>query len=434
MAKYYVRSAAALCLLAVLLVAGCSKGQTAEERAYARAQEIFTKRGFDKFVEYVGENGYYAVVDDAGATPLLLAIKNGDTENAAFFLEKGASPDEKDAAGLDALDYALQNAGAGAMDFVLSVMPASYWNTALSDGNVPLVKIICNSDYFDGIRRAVDLTRNLEAADRNGKTLLMYAAQCNIDVRVTKLLLDKQVDMNRKERNQWSALMYAARYNPNPAVMEDLLLRGADANANFVGLSVTMLAACNPNAGVLFVLLRHIDDVNARTDNGKTALMYACENAQPPSAIRLLIDGNADVNASDNNGKTALMYACEHYATPDSIYLLLAAGADSNASDNASRTVRAYFSANAALRNSDLANALNLAERGNAASGAENASADSAMENDNASDAVATESAAETADDVISENSTTENAGDESADNAENVEATDVATENPPSF
>jgi ankyrin repeat protein len=72
------------------------------------------------------------------------------------------------------------------------------------------------------------------------------------------------------------------------------------------------------------VLLANGADVNAKNDNGKTALMYAAEDDHFKLAYVLLANG-ADVNARDNDGETALM------KTPDYslvIQVLLANGAD----------------------------------------------------------------------------------------------------------
>ena len=136
----------------------------------------------------------------------------------------------------------------------------------------------------------------------------MYAAQCSFDVRTVKYLLDKGAKIDSKNSNEWSALMYAARYNPNPAVMEDLILRGASSEPNSVGLTITMLAACNPNPGVLLTLLKYKDEINASTDKGKTALMYACENNQNAAVIKMLIDNGADLAEKDSDGKTVREY------------------------------------------------------------------------------------------------------------------------------
>lgn len=298
-----------LLILSVFLIS-CGNEKTKEEKEFAKVQKIYDKKGIDGFCKYLDKNKYIAVKDASqdDATPLLLAVKAGDLEKAKLFLEKGASPEEKDSKGKDLIDYASENSNSEVIDFAVSKMPFFYWNQSDSESNLPFIKIIKNNSNFDIVKKCIDLTNNINSLDKDGKTPLMYAAQCNADVRTTKYLLDKGAKINSKTNNEWSALMYAARYNPNPAVMEDLILRGASSEPNSVGLTITMLAACNPNPGVLLTLLKYKDEINASTDKGKTALMYACENNQNAAVIKMLIDNGADLAAKDSDGKTVREY------------------------------------------------------------------------------------------------------------------------------
>lgn len=297
-------------ILSSLLLVSCDEKKSPEEKEFAKVQKIYDKKGIDGFCKYLDKNKYIAVKDASqdDATPLLLAVKDGDLEKAKLFLEKGASAEEKDSAGNDLLDYALENSDSEAIDFAVTKMPFFYWNQSDSESNLPFIKIIKNNSNFDIVKKCIDLTNNINSLDKDGKTPLMNAAQCNADVRTTKYLLDKGAKIDSKNSNEWSALMYAARYNPNPAVMEDLILRGASSEPNSVGLTITMLAACNPNPGVLLTLLKYKDEINASTDKGKTALMYACENNQNAAVIKMLIDNGADLAAKDSDGKTVREY------------------------------------------------------------------------------------------------------------------------------
>jgi ankyrin repeat protein len=54
-------------------------------------------------------------------------------------------------------------------------------------------------------------------------------------------------------------------------------------------------------------------DINAKDDEGKTALMFALESKNQYIAEYLLEQG-ADVSIKDNAGNTTLMYAQEHSA------------------------------------------------------------------------------------------------------------------------
>lgn len=297
-------------ILSSLLLVSCGDKQSPEEKEFSKVQKIYDEKGMKGFCKYLDKNSYLAIKDASqnDATPLLLAVKAGDLEKAKLFLEKGASAEEKDSAGKDLLDYALENSDSEAIDFAITKMPPFYWNNSDSKGNLPLVKIIKQNSDFALIQESIDLTRDINHADKDGKTPLMYAAQCSFDVRTVKYLLDKGAKIDSKNSNEWSALMYAARYNPNPAVMEDLILRGASSEPNSVGLTITMLAACNPNPGVLLTLLKYKDEINASTDKGKTALMYACENNQNAAVIKMLIDNGADLAAKDSDGKTVREY------------------------------------------------------------------------------------------------------------------------------
>lgn len=297
-------------MLFSLIFVSCGDKKSPEEKEFAKVQKIYDKKGINGFCKYLDKNKYIAVKDasQADATPLLIAIKNGDLEKAKLFLEKGASPKEKDSKGKDLIDYASENSNSEVIDFAVSKMPFFYWNQSDLENNSPFIKIIKNNSNFDIVKKCIDLTRDINHADKAGKTPLMYAAQCSFDVRTVKYLLDKGAKIDSKNSNEWSALMYAARYNPNPAVMEDLILRGASSEPNSVGLTITMLAACNPNPGVLLTLLKYKDEINASTDKGKTALMYACENNQNAAVIKMLIDKGADLVAKDSDGKTVREY------------------------------------------------------------------------------------------------------------------------------
>ncbi len=337
--------------LLLFSIHACNKSAP-ESWIMEKAESVYREQGMMEFEKYVEKNCYFPVVDteNNGATPLLVAIQNKNLDSIILFLEKGASLDEQDSNGRGVLDYALQNLDEKILNYIVPVLPQEFWNTKDKDGDFPFVKILCNCDNYETIKRVIELTQNIDEPNNAGKTPLMYAAQCNTDLRVLKLLLDKAARKDRKSSKEWTSLMYAARYNPNPLVLKDLLLRGADFQPNSVGLTLIMLASCNPNPGVLMTLSEVLNDFNAKTDRGKTALMYACENGQPSSVITFLIDRKVNVNAADENKKTALMYALANYKISEPIYLLLAAGAECNACDKDGKDIKEYLKENPHLK------------------------------------------------------------------------------------
>lgn len=297
-------------LFTVFLLVSCGDEKPSEGKDIEKVQKIYNKQGMDGFCDYLNKNAYVAVKDSSqnDATPLLIAIKEGELEKARLFIEKGASVNERDSTGKSFFDYAVDSSRKEVMDFAVSKIPVSYWNVTDTEDNLPVVKIIEQNFDFSIIKQCIDLTNDINHFNANCKTLLMYAAQCSFDVQTVKYLLDKGAQIDAKNSNEWTALMYAARYNPNPAVMEDLILRGANSDPNSVGLTVTILASCNPNPGVLLTLLKYKNEINSVADNGKSAIMYACENNQNASVIKMLIDNGADLNAKDLNGKTVREY------------------------------------------------------------------------------------------------------------------------------
>ena len=75
--------------------------------------------------------------------------------------------------------------------------------------------------------------------------------------------------------------------------------------------------------------LRHGADVNAKNDEGKTALNLACYYGYAAIA-QLMLQHGADVNAADKDGWTPLHEAC-WLGYPDTVRLLLDSGADPDA-------------------------------------------------------------------------------------------------------
>lgn len=119
-----------------------------------------------------------------------------------------------------------------------------------------------------------------------------------------------------------------------------LIKAGANVNSRSTnGWSILMFAATKKeNLKVLQTLIKAGADVNARTTDGTTALMICIHNAKDEGLLKELINAGADVNARNNENFTALMIAAVDIDRSEIIEILLSAGADVNARADDGRT------------------------------------------------------------------------------------------------
>jgi ankyrin repeat protein len=111
-----------------------------------------------------------------------------------------------------------------------------------------------------------------------------------------------------------------------------LLNERTDINAkDDEGQTALMGASGKGHAEVVEVLLAKGADINAKDKNGGTALMWASLEGQA-EVVKVLLEGGADINAKDNAGHTSLMGAsCASHA--EVVEVLLAKGTDIDAKD-----------------------------------------------------------------------------------------------------
>jgi ankyrin repeat protein len=122
---------------------------------------------------------------------------------------------------------------------------------------------------------------------------------------------------------------------------------GGDINSLSKDLQTPLIQASTYNEPeVVKFLIEAGAGVNVKDENGKTALMYACEANTEVEVVRVLIRKHADVNAKTNTGKTALMYACENNPNIKIVSALIEAGADVNAKTKDGRTPLDYAGKN----------------------------------------------------------------------------------------
>ena len=115
------------------------------------------------------------------------------------------------------------------------------------------------------------------------------------------------VDINARDKDGWTILMWAAGENENPEIITTLVNARADINArNKYGLTALMVAAfSNENPEIIKTLLDAGADIKARDKDGTTALMFAAYNNKNSDIVLTLLALGADAGAKDNKGKAA---------------------------------------------------------------------------------------------------------------------------------
>src|SRR5437016_1266756 len=72
------------------------------------------------------------------------------------------------------------------------------------------------------------------------------------------------------------------------------------------GITALHMASSTGKEGNMKLLLGHVADVDVRTDDGVTPLLFGLERCGSDTTTRLLLDGGANLNARDVHGHAAI--------------------------------------------------------------------------------------------------------------------------------
>jgi ankyrin repeat protein len=155
--------------------------------------------------------------------------------------------------------------------------------------------------------------RQINLQDKDGRTLLHYAAWFGEPELINYLLKQEGIQVNLTDERGLTALHHAA-FHGNAATLAELLKhKEIDVNQlDKEGKAPLRLGICC--ADVVAELMKHEDvNVNLQDEFGKTPLHYAAEFDMGKSVAELLAHKDIKINLTDNKGWTPLALAGYHH-------------------------------------------------------------------------------------------------------------------------
>ena len=150
---------------------------------------------------------------------------------------------------------------------------------------------------------------NVKLGER-GRTQLHHCAENGLTTSVKRLLSIRNINVNVKDDEYgWTPLHWAAR-NGRVEISRLLLQNGAELNAkgNY-GSSPLHCSAIQGHIDILHLLVENGADLEAQGNDGERALHCAADLGHLPFIQELISRYHVDINARENNGATALSWA-----------------------------------------------------------------------------------------------------------------------------
>ena len=139
--------------------------------------------------------------------------------------------------------------------------------------------------------------------------LLRTASRQSLRDIVTYLLQETEVDIDAADKNGFTPLMYAA-VGGDPLMFQIIQEQGGTEGRNNLQITAMMVLAANGNTEIVNQLFDRRDvDINATDNEGSTALFYAVESGNTEMFTTLYEQDATHRTVQNNDGLNALMLA-----------------------------------------------------------------------------------------------------------------------------
>jgi ankyrin repeat protein len=259
--------------------------------------------------------------DNSGTTPLMYAVLYARPSVVELLLDRGAAPDAANTFGSTALMWAAPRTPVVRM---LLARGANV-NAAASDGTTPLV-VAARIGNIDAMQAMIAAGADVKSPAT--RTLLLTAAYRTRVPAVREYLRLQHVTLESASDLKGAVL---AGHSAERQVFAEMLAAGVDPNEQVTLITLSLptyfIAARTGQLDAMRALEKAGVRPTTRGPRGWTPLMLAAgdDEASIPVMRHLLASG-IDVNAKDDEGRTALDWALTRGETPASAFLRKAGG------------------------------------------------------------------------------------------------------------
>jgi ankyrin repeat protein len=162
----------------------------------------------------------------------------------------------------------------------------------------------------DAVIALIDRGMEVNTVDRQGNTLLIQSIRRDLPT-LFDHLMQRKARVNMRNRNGETALSIAA-YLGRAHYVRRLVDAGAE--VNFLGWPPLAYAAYNGHAEIVGYLIGRGAKIDAKTENGSTALFFAARLGHIET-VKTLLAHRADPAIVNDNGETALDWALKEHHT-----------------------------------------------------------------------------------------------------------------------
>ncbi len=236
------------------------------------------------------------------ASPLELALQNGNIRIASRLIQAGAQVNAKGADGRTVLYYAVRERQLDAIHFLIESGAAV--NVRDKDGTSPLDDAV-RRGTLDTIALLLAHGAHLNEPETQAGMTPINEAACRGNVEIVKFLLQFHPDLGIPDKRGYGPLENALRFGRRDVALLLLDAQGQEPQSSQFSVKWMDLAIAKNEPRVVEALLRHGVAVNGTLPSGGSPLDTAAF-AGFTNVVGVLLDHGADPNLASKTGATPL--------------------------------------------------------------------------------------------------------------------------------